>query len=118
MTGADILKRALALLGYSDSGGNTQLSERVTGRAVQLINLVYNDLRRITELEEAPLNTLGGEIRLPGKAADVLVCGVASYIALSEGDDLMQAVWSEEYRVRRTALSKAAEIADTLPAAY
>lgn len=71
-----------------------------------------------TELEEAPLSSLGGEIRLPGKAADVLVCGVASYIALSEGDDLMQAVWSEEYRVRRTALSKAAEIADTLPAAY
>lgn len=118
MTGSDILKRALALLGYSDAGGNPQLSERVTKRAVPLINLVYNDLRRISNLEAVSISHLNDEIVLPDRAVDIAVCGVASYVALSEGDDLMQAVWSAEYSRRRTTLSEVTEIENVLPKAY
>lgn len=118
MTGKDILKQALALLGYSQADGNAQLSERVMNRALPLINLVYGDLQRITGLEKAPILSLSDDIVLPDKAVDVLICGTASYIALSEGDDLMQAVWSSEYQQRRTALSEVTEIEDTLPLAY
>lgn len=118
MTGTDVLKKALALLGYSDAGGNPQLSERVTKRAVPLINLVYNDLRRISNFDAAPITHLSDEIVLPDDAVDVAACGVASYVALSEGDDLMQAVWSAEYTSRRTTLSNVMEIENVLPQAY
>lgn len=118
MTGSELIKQSLKILGYSDNGGNTQLSGRVMSRAVSLINLVYNDLRRICGEERASVSSLSEELELPEKAADALICGVAAYIALSEGDDLMQAVWSQEYQQRRTALSEVDEIEDVLPRAY
>lgn len=113
MTANEIYKQALSILGYSD--GNTGLTQRTKSRAVAIFNLVYNDLRRISGLDRNPISSISDEIDLPENALDVLTCGVASYIALSEGDDLMQAVYSAEYQQRRTTLSEVTEIEDTLP---
>ncbi|MBO5210468.1 MAG: hypothetical protein J6B80_00890 [Clostridia bacterium] len=115
MTANEVLMKSMALLGYSDNDGNLQLTQRIRGRAVPLFNLVYNDLRRVCELPRKPIVSLTDEIELPEEAEDVLACGVASYIALSEGDDTMQYMFSAEYQQRRKGLSKVSEIEDVIP---
>lgn len=115
MTGNEILRRALGLLGYAESNGNMQLPQRILQKALPLINLVYGDVARICGLEKERLNSLSDEFELSDKAADVFVCGAAAYIAGSEGDDNAQALWMIEYHARRTTLSKVTEYRDVLP---
>lgn len=115
MTANDILQRALALLGYAENNGNTQLTQRILQKALPLINLVYGDIARIKGLEKERISSLNDEIELSNKAADVFACGVAAYIAGTEGDDGAQALWSAEYQSRRTTLSKRTEYKDVIP---
>lgn len=115
MTGCEIYNNALSLLGYAENNGNKQLTQRVMDRAIPLLNLVYGDLRRVCGMDEKRVKSLSEEIELPEKALDICACGVAGYIAMSEGDDSAQAIWSTEYQARRTTLSKVSEIKDVLP---
>lgn len=115
MTANEIFIKAIAVLGYSDNDGNSQLTQRITNRATAIFNLVYNDLRRVCELPRKPIISLSDEFELPEEAHDVLMCGVASYIAQSEGDDTQQYMWSTEYQQRRKTLSRVSEIKDVIP---
>lgn len=115
MTGSKMINQALGLLGYSESNGNTQLTQRVMNRALPLVNLVYSDLRRVCGLENKRLKTLSEEIELPEKTLDIFACGLAGYIAQSEGDDNAQYFWAAEYQARRTSLSKVTQYEDVLP---
>lgn len=115
MTANDVIRQAMALLGYSDNDGNSQLTQRIMNRAVPIFNHVYNDLRRVCELPRKPIISLSDEFELPKEAHDVLMCGVASYIAASEGDDAQQYMWSGEYQQRRAGLSRVSEIEDVIP---
>lgn len=114
MTGNEILQRALALLGYAENNGNAQLTQRILQKALPLVNLVYGDIARIEGLKKERLASLSDEIELSDKAADVFACGVAAYVAATEGDDV-QAFWSAEYQSRRTTLTKFTERKDVLP---
>ena len=115
MTANDVVRQAMTLLGYSDNDGNNQLTQRIKNRAVAVFNLVYNDLRRVCELERKPIISLSDEFELPEEAYDILTCGVASYIAGAEGDDTQQYMWSNEYQQRRATLSRVSEIEDVIP---
>lgn len=115
MTAVKIVHQALGLLGYAENDGNSQLTQRVMNRVVSLVNLVYGDLSRICEVENKPITTLSEEIKLPEKALDVFACGLAGYIAQSEGDDNAQYFWSNEYQQRRTKLSQVTSYKDVLP---
>lgn len=115
MTGNEILQRALALLGYAENNGNLQLTQRILQKALPLVNLVYGDIARMCGIKKERLESLSEEIELSDKAADVFTCGVAAYIAATEGDDSAQALWSAEYQSRRTTLSRVTEINDVLP---
>lgn len=115
MTGCEVYDNALSLLGYSENGGNQQLTQRAMNRAIPLLNLVYGDLRRVCGMDIKRIKTLSDEIELPDKAIEVLACGVASYIGMAEGDDSAQAIWSAEYQARRTLLSKVEDVKDVLP---
>ena len=115
MTANEVVRQAIAILGYSDNDGNSQLTQRVMNRAVPIFNLVYNDLRRVCELPRKPIISLSDEFELPEEAHDVLMCGVASYIAASENDDTQQYMWSSEYQERRKTLSRVSEIKDVIP---
>lgn len=115
MTAHEIIREAISLLGYSDNDGNNQLTQRITNRAVPIFNHVYNDLRRVCELPRKPIISLLDEFKLPEEAHDVLMCGVASYIAASENDDTQQYMWSTEYQQRRKTLSRVSEIKDVIP---
>ena len=115
MTGNVILQQALLLLGYTDSNGNAQLTQRTLQKALPLVNLVYSDIKRMCGVDEKPLGSLTDEIKTPDKANEVFVCGVASYIAATEGDDAAQAFWSAEYTTRKTTLTRITEIKDSIP---
>ena len=115
MTGRESFKKALSLLGYSDGDNNPQLTGRVMNRAVPILNLVYSDMHRICGLEHTQIKSLNDNLELPEKAENVFICGLAAYIADSEGDDNKQAFWSAEYQARRTTLTTGDEIEDVLP---
>lgn len=115
MTGLKLVKQALALLGYSENDGNMQLTQRVLNKALPIVNLVYNDISSMCGKKSQRIESLSEEIDLTDNAIDVLVCGVAGYIAQSEGDDNAQYFWSSEYQTRRTKLSKVITYEDILP---
>ena len=115
MTGNDILQRALGLLGYAENNGNIQLTQRILQKSLPLVRLVYSDISRMCGLEKETIESLSDEFEISNKAADVFACGLASYIAATEGDDNAQAFWSAEYNSRRTTLSKITEVKDELP---
>ncbi len=115
MTGSDILQRALGLLGYAENNGNTQLTQRILQHALPLTNLVYGDIARMCGMKKERLNSLLDEFEISDKAADVFACGLAGYIAASEGDDNAHAFWAAEYNTRMTTLTKVTEIKDVLP---
>lgn len=115
MTGRKMISKALSLLGFAENDGNLQLTQRVMNRALPLVNLVYTDLRSVCGMECKELSTLNDEIELPQKAFDIFACGLAGYIAQSEGDDNAQYFWSSEYQARRVKLSQVTEYKDVLP---
>ena len=115
MTGNDILQRALGLLGYAENNGNTQLTQRILQKALPLTNLVYGDIARMCGMEKETIDSLSDEFEISNNAADVFACGLASYIAATEGDDNAHAFWAAEYNARRTTLSKVTTVKDELP---
>ena len=115
MTALQIVNKSLALLGYSDSNNNNSLTQRVFNRALPLVNLVYTDICRMCDIKEKEIKNLDEDFLLPEKAVSVMACGLASYIAMSEGDDSAQAFWSAEYSARKTTLTQTAEYLDVIP---
>ena len=114
MTAYKMITRSLALLGYSESNNNADLTQRVMNRALPLVNIVYSDMRRICGMEHKEIETLSEELEIPEKALSVMASGLAGYIAGSEGDDYMQSIWSAEYQARRTTLSVITQYEETV----
>ena len=116
MTGSEVLNKSLQLLGYSDSNGNTHLTQVIRNRAVAVVNLVYMELSRNCGVENSPIKSLSEAIELPNRALnEVMPCGVAMYIANAESDFNAEAFWAREYNAKRAVLSRIEEIKDTLP---
>ena len=118
MTGTEVVYQALSLLGYAENNGNLQLTQRVMNSVLPNVNLVYGDLRNAYGLKHKRLSNLSQQLELPDKALDIFACGLAGYIAQSEGDSEGQAFWSVEYQSRRTTLSHLTEYKDVLPTVY
>ena len=66
-------------------------------------------------MEKETIDSLSDEFEISNNAADVFACGLASYIAATEGDDNAHAFWAAEYNARRTTLSKITTVKDELP---
>ncbi len=120
MTGQDILKTATELLGYTNANNNLQLTSRITGKSVAILNLIYSDLWRIcNEGEFIPINTVQDDIFLPERALnDVMPYGLAMMIAQSESDGDSQQLYSVLYNRKRAGLSRKENIQDVLPRSY
>jgi len=67
MTANEVLMKSMALLGYSDNDGNSQLTQRIRNRALPLFNLVYNDLRQVCELKHKPVISLSDDKNTPSR---------------------------------------------------
>ena len=116
MTGSELLNKSLQLLGYSDSNGNSHLTQITRSRALPTINLVYAELSRNCGVENTPLDSLSDELKLSERVLnEIMPCGVAMYIANAEGDTNAQMFWEREYNSKRATLSRFENIEDKLP---
>ena len=111
MTAGQVFNRALTLLGYVTDSHNDGLKSR----AIAAINAAYVDVCRAQMCEFEPIKTLADELLVDQKiAADVLVYGVAMFIAQSEGDAENQAVFCDLYNRKRASLSTSDTVKDVI----
>ena len=107
MTAGQVFNRALTLLGYVTASHNDGLKSRASAAIV--------DVCRAQMCEFEPIKTLADELLVDQKiAADVLVYGVAMFIAQSEGDAENQAVFCDLYNRKRASLSTRDTIKDVI----
>ncbi len=110
MTGYDIYKRALALLGYSAGGNETAENSSISARLPELINQI------LSELEIDLIESLADKIDTTPQKAEAIYYGTAMLIALSESDGTKNQIFAGIYNAKRAAaLSKKDSISDVLP---
>ena len=80
MTGNEMMKKALVLLGYTDSTGEISGEQRFRSRALTVLNGVYSDLFYIKHRDGfIPLKHITDNIELPERELnDVMPYGVAA----------------------------------------
>ncbi len=105
MTGNEIYKRALGLLGYLN--GDT---ENFLKRALDIINQICLDLKI------PALKRLSDTLQISNQKIDALCYGTAMLFALVEGDGAKNQLFASLYNSKRaTALSCSEKIEDKLP---
>lgn len=116
MTGAEVLRQAMGLLGYDGLEELSGLSEVLPGGATA-VNQIYADLHYITSLRPfKPLASLNETLLLPDRAAvDVMPYGVAMLLAQSESDGDNQQLFAELYNRKRHSLSRTDAVRDRMP---
>lgn len=118
MTAKQMFNKAIILLGYTDSTGNAQLTERMRSRAYAAINQVYADLHYALNptKEFVPIKDWEDKIDLPERILiEVAPYGVASFLAMTEGDGEQSQIFASLFNSKRALLTSVSEIIDTIP---
>lgn len=112
-----ILNDTLKMLGYGESNGNAEFTQRLRSNAVVMINLVYGDLWRIFNKGDfEPIKTLDDEIKLPNSAVgDVFWYGLAMHLARSENDGDQQQFYTLLYNSKRAGLTQYSKVKNVIP---
>lgn len=117
MTAADMEKKIINLLGYTDGSGNIAQNTHLRQRALTAINAVYADLfyalgRTDFSLLPSPEHT----IDLPERVLnDVMPYGAAAFLAQSENDGDQQQYYIMLYNQKRAALTRSESVEDNMP---
>lgn len=117
MKANEILNNTLKMLGYSDSDGNVELTQRIRNRAIVAINLVYGDLWKICKNDVfEPIKSLNEEINISEELLnDIFLYGLAMHIARSENDGDQQQYFAQLYNAKRTGLTQYTTVKNTIP---
>ena len=117
MTGNEMMKKALTLLGYTDSTGETSGEQRFRSRALTVLNGVYSDLFYIKHRDGfVPLSKTTDNIELSERELnDIMPYGVAAFLAQSESDGDQQQIFISLYNSKRAALTKSESVGDVIP---
>lgn len=117
MKAKEILNNALKMLGYTDSDGNSELTQRLRNRAIVTVNLVYGDLWKIFNKDRfEPIGSLNDEIQLPQEAiGDVFLYGLAMHVARSENDGDQQQFFAALYNAKRAGLTQYDRVKNVIP---
>ena len=120
MTGIEMIKKAMTLLGYTDSTGEISGSQRFSSRALVVLNSIYADLYYASGGKDfIPLASASDEFELPEKLLyDVMPYGVAMMFAQSESDGDSQQLFSLLYNSKRAELTRTEGVEDVLPWVY
>lgn len=112
-----ILNDTLKMLGYGESNGNVEFTQRLRSNAVVMINLVYGDLWRIFNKGDfEPIKTLDDGIKLPNCAlGDVFWYGLAMHLARSENDGGQQQFYTLLYNSKRAGLTQYSKVKNVIP---
>lgn len=110
MTGNDVFKRALNLLGYQNSHNLRSNNESLLKVAHDVINQMCQDLKI------PQINRLSDKIVADDKAFDALCFGSAMMFSLIEGDTAINKVFTDIYNAKRaSALSSKEIVEDKMP---
>lgn len=117
MTGNEMMKKALTLLGYTDSTGEISGEQRFRSRALTVLNGVYSDLFYIKHRDGfVPLKNITDNIVLSERELnDVMPYGVAAFLAQSESDGDQQQTFILLYNSKRAALTQSEAVGDVIP---
>lgn len=117
MTGSEMMKKALVLLGYTDSTGEISGEQRFRSRAITVLNGVYADLfYAINGTGFVPISHVTDKIELPERVLnDVMPYGVAAFLAQSESDGDQQQTFIALYNAKRASLTKMTTTRDVIP---
>lgn len=100
MTGQDIYKKALDSLGYTDDSA-------IQRKALTVLTQIYDELFVASgEMEYNPPSSLGAEIKAGPKLANAYIYGVASRLALGEGDGEQQQYFAAMYEKAKARLTR------------
>ena len=110
MTGFEIYRRAMSLLGYTNSSGEISDSSGLLNRVSDALQHICIDLNLM-----AP-KTLSQELLLDQKQCDAVVCGVAMLLSLGQGDAELNRIFTSLYNAKRGHIKgKNSNINDVLP---
>ena len=110
MTGYDLYKRCMALMGYVTSSDEAISDHTLISRFTEIINQVALDLKI------PPIGTLSEEISISEAKKDALCYGAAMVLSFSEGDMTKNQFFTKIYNSKRSiALSEVTKISDILP---
>ncbi len=118
MTGQEVLERALALLGYTDTRGepDAAVAAELYKRGLPLLDQLCTDLAAAEGRAPSPVTTVYQPIPLSeGVARGVLPYGVAMLLAAARGDGDNQRLYSALYTAKRRALHPREQVQDVLP---
>ncbi|MBQ7288766.1 MAG: hypothetical protein IJW78_03445 [Clostridia bacterium] len=120
MTGAQILDKALRLLGYTDSLGLAEMTGRIQSRAAAAVNAVYSDLYYLLQdTGFQGIRMLTDEICLPERILnDVMPYGVAAFIAQGESDGDQQQYFMSIYNSKRLGIAGTSVTEDVIPTVW
>lgn len=109
MTGYDVIRRAMSLLGYS-GGSDPSESEKNSANGFEFIKQLTSDLRC------GCVSSLSDSLDISHAKEEALCYGTAMLFALAEGDGEKNRIFAEIYNSKRvTALAETAVIKDSLP---
>ena len=116
MTGYEILKRAADLLGYRDAAGDEDLDTGTKKSAHEYLNRVLFDIAFIGNKEYTPISSLEEETGDFSPAEqEAIIYGLCMWLSFSVSDGEKNSVFTHLYNSRRTALTRTAQIKDTIP---
>lgn len=117
MTAADMEKKIINLLCYTDGSGNIAPNSHLRQRTLTAINAVYADLfYALGRTEFSPVLSPEDAIDLPERVLnDVMPYGAAAFLAQSENDGDRQQYYIMLYNQKRAALTRSESVEDSMP---
>lgn len=110
MTGYDIYKRCMALMGLTISDGEVISDHALISRFTEILNQIALDLKLPN------ISSLSEQITLTPAKADAVCYGAAMLLSFSEGDIAKNQFFTNIYNSKRnTALSEISNITDVIP---
>lgn len=113
MTGQEVFRQALRLLGYTDTRGEPDSVQHTElyKRGLPMLNQIVCDLSAIeTDAVAAPLSTFHEPLPLGERAArEVAPYGLAMLLAASQGDGDQQAFFAALYDQKRSGVRRSFE---------
>lgn len=111
MSGYDIYKKTMSLLGYTNANGDISGQDGLMNRALDAVNQIGADLCAMT-----PLSALTQPITADIRVIEAMPYGVGMLLALSEGDGEKNRLFCEMYNAKRAAAkAETVSVNDVLP---
>lgn len=111
MTGYDIYKKTMMLLGYTDDKGTPQDNGRLHSRTLDAINQIGADLCGME-----PIAGLYSMLSIPQKALEAMPYGVGMLLSFSDGNAEKNRVFSDIYNAKRaTVKASVSSVKDVIP---